>query len=213
MAEVILHVYDMTKSDGHDAVNFGVVQMNRLLKDTIYFGGIFHTAVQVYDNVEWAYGSCEKGSGVFSCPATKNPNYTHREKIVLGRTECSAHKVNQILKDLRDAWPGNKYNMVSRNSKHFCDEFLEKLGVPKLPNWANRFANIGDVAKEAAGTVVKAKDKASKLVFHPVDFAFNMTTFNKNSEAIYSPSHEFRFRFNFAVNNFKVAAPVVRSDR
>ncbi|XP_049383275.1 deSI-like protein At4g17486 [Solanum stenotomum] len=212
MAEVILHVYDITKSDGYNAVNFGVVQMNRLLKDTIYFGGIFHIAVQVYDNVEWAYGSCEKGSGVFSCPATKNPNYTHREKIVLGRTECSAHKVNQILKDLRDAWPGNKYNMVSRNSKHFCDEFLEKLGVPKLPNWANRFANIGDIAKEAAGTVVKAKDKASKLVFHPVDFAVNMTTVNKNSKAIYSPS-EFRFRFDFAVKNFKVAAPVIRSDR
>ncbi|PHT90874.1 hypothetical protein T459_05987 [Capsicum annuum] len=170
MAEVILHVYDMTKSDGNEALNFGVVQMNKLLKDGIYFGGIFHTAVQVYGNVEWAYGSY-----------------------------------------LRDAWPGSKYNMVSRNSKHFCDEFLEKLGVPKLPNWANRFADIGDFAKETAGTVVKAKDKALNIVFHPVDFAFNFTAANKTSKAIYSPS-EFGFSLNFAVRNFKVAAPV-RSDQ
>ncbi|KAM3362804.1 deSI-like protein [Capsicum galapagoense] len=211
MAEVILHVYDMTKSDGNEALNFGVVQMNKLLKDGIYFGGIFHTAVQVYGNVEWAYGSCEKGSGVFSCPAARNPNYTHREKIVVGRTECPPTKVIQILKDLRDAWPGSKYNMVSRNSKHFCDEFLEKLGVPKLPNWANRFADIGDFAKETAGTVVKAKDKALNIVFHPVDFAFNFTAANKTSKAIYSPS-EFGFSLNFAVRNFKVAAPV-RSDQ
>ncbi|CAN4078529.1 unnamed protein product [Withania somnifera] len=213
MAEVILHVYDITKSEGNDLLNFGVVQMNRLLKDGIYFGGIFHTAVQVYGNVEWAYGSCEIGSGVFSCPAANNPNYKHREKIVVGRTECSPHKVNQILKDLRDAWPGNKYNMVSKNSKHFCDEFLEKLGVPKLPNWANRFADIGDFAKETAGTVVKAKDKAFNIAFHPVDFAFSITsTANKTSKAICSPS-EFGFTLNFAVRNFKVAAPVIRSDR
>ncbi|XP_060192706.1 uncharacterized protein LOC132622173 [Lycium barbarum] len=212
MTEVILHVYDITKSDSHDALNFGVVQMNRLLKDSIYFGGIFHTAVQVYGNVEWAYGSCEKGSGVFSCPAAKNPNYTHREKIVMGRTECSAPKVNEILKDLRDAWPGNKYDMVSRNSKHFCDVFLEKLGVPKLPNWANRFADIGGFAKDAAGTVVKAKDKAFKLAFHPVDFAFSITTANKPSKAIDIPS-EFGFSLKCAVSRFKVAAPVIRSDQ
>uniref|UniRef100_M1B2E2 Uncharacterized protein n=1 Tax=Solanum tuberosum TaxID=4113 RepID=M1B2E2_SOLTU len=168
MAEVILHVYAITKSDGH-AVNFGVS-----LKTV----------------------SISAASSTLPSPSLRQRRMGLRVIVLCPQNQS----------DLRDAWPGNKYNMVSKNSKHFCDEFLEKLGG------LTDLLTLVILQKEAAGTVVKAKDKAFKLVFHPVDFAFNMTTANKNSKAIYSPSHEFRFRFNFAVNNFKVAAPVIRSD-
>nr|GMC56994.1 deSI-like protein At4g17486 [Ipomoea batatas] len=165
MTEVILHVYDLTMSGkGNDTVNYMVVQMNKLLKDGINLGGVFHVAVQIYGEVEWAYGHRDKGSGIFSCPATKNPNYTYRESIPAGRTHCSSSKVNLILKELRDEWPGDEYSLVSRNSKHFCQELLEKLGVPKLPAWANRLANVGDTAKDVGNKLMQAPKDAFKFL-------------------------------------------------
>ncbi|MCD7452620.1 hypothetical protein HAX54_017599 [Datura stramonium] len=133
MAEVVLYVYDMTKSGNeHDAHNFSIVQMNKLLKDGINFGGIFHTAVQIYGNDEWAYGYRNKGTGIFSCPAGKNPSYTLREKIILGRTECSPSKVNKMLKELGDSWPGNKYNIVSAPDIHNEEDIVGPVNEPVI---------------------------------------------------------------------------------
>ncbi|KAJ8545015.1 hypothetical protein K7X08_017598 [Anisodus acutangulus] len=213
MAEVVLYVYDMTKSGGHDTHNFTIVQMNKLLKDGVNFGGIFHTAVQIYGNDEWAYGYRNKGSGVFSCPAGKNPSYTLREKITLGRTECSPSKVNKMLKELSDSWSGNKYNIVSRNSKHFSNELLERLGVPKLPSWVNRVTNIADAAKDAAGTLLKAKDEALKRVMNPTNFLFGSGSKKSSSTKSVKPTPcEFNININFFSENFKVSAPDMHNE-
>ncbi|KAL9994076.1 putative PPPDE peptidase domain-containing protein [Helianthus debilis subsp. tardiflorus] len=134
MTEVILHVYDVTNS-GSDNTNNAILQINRIFKDGIGVGGIFHSAVQVYGEDEWSFGFCEQGSGVFCCPAKKNPMYTYRECIVLGKTNLSKSKVNQILRELSREWPGNCYDLLSKNCNHFCNEFCELLGVPKLPGW------------------------------------------------------------------------------
>lgn len=88
---------------------------------------------QVYGDEEWSFGFCEQGSGVFSCPSGRNPMYTYRESIVLGKTNFSIFKVNQILRELSREWPGNLYDLLGRNCNHFCDEFCDRLGVPKLP--------------------------------------------------------------------------------
>ncbi|KAL2489756.1 PPPDE putative thiol peptidase family protein [Forsythia ovata] len=159
MAEVILHVYDVTnESPGYEAANFALVHLNTVCKEAVPIGGVFHTAVQVYGDEEWGYGECKQGSGVYSCPAGKNMQFSYRESIVLGRTNCSAAKVSQILKELSQEWQGNKYSMLSRNCNHFCNDLLKRLGVPKLPAWVNRFANAGDVAYEAAQSLQKARD-------------------------------------------------------
>ncbi|XP_059285117.1 uncharacterized protein LOC132038466 [Lycium ferocissimum] len=208
MAEVVLYVYDMTKTDGHDAQNFAIVQTNKLLKDGISFGGIFHTAVQIYGNDEWAYGYRKNGTGVFSCPAGKNPSYTLHEKITLGRTECSHSKVNKMIKELSDSWPGNKYNIVSKNSNHFSNELLERLGVPKLPSWVNRVTNIADAAKDAVGTVLKAKDEALKRVMNPVNFAFGSGSKKSSSaKSVKATPCDFNININFISENFRVSAP------
>nr|TKW19204.1 hypothetical protein SEVIR_4G005000v2 [Setaria viridis] len=78
--------------------------------------------------------------------------YTYRESIVLGKTNCCILKVNQILRELSWEWPGQSYELLSRNCNHFCNTFCEKLEVPKLPGWVNRFANAGDAALEVAET-------------------------------------------------------------
>ncbi|GAB2294005.1 hypothetical protein Dimus_028221 [Dionaea muscipula] len=164
MTEVFLHIYDVTNS-GSDKTNNTILQINKIFKDGIGLGGIFHSAVQVYGDDEWSFGFCEQGTGVFSCPSGKNPMYTYREKLVLGRTNLSIFKVNQILRDLSREWAGNSYDLLSKNCNHFCDQFCEKLGVPKLPGWVNRFANAGDAAVEIAGnTAFRLKQAKTEIV-------------------------------------------------
>ncbi|KAG8381265.1 hypothetical protein BUALT_Bualt06G0104500 [Buddleja alternifolia] len=164
MTEVILHVYDVTNS-GDDKTNNTILQINKIFKDGIGLGGIFHSAVQVYGDEEWSFGFCEQGTGVFSCPSTKNPMYTFRESIELGKTSFSIFKVNQILRELSREWPGHSYDLLAKNCNHFCDEFCERLGVPKPPGWVNRFAHAGDAAVEIAGnTAYRLRQAKTEIV-------------------------------------------------
>ncbi|CAN1180677.1 DeSI-like protein At4g17486 [Linum perenne] len=164
MTDVVLHIYDVTNS-GSEKTNSTIMQINKIFKDGIGIGGIFHSAVQVYGEDEWSFGFCERGTGVFSCPSGKNPMYTYRESIILGKTSFSIFKVNQILREFSKEWPGSAYDLLAKNCNHFCDEFCGKLGVPKLPGWVNRFANAGDAAVEIAGnTAVRFKQAKTEIV-------------------------------------------------
>lgn len=149
MAKVTLHIYDLT--NGSEKTNNTVVHINKIFKNGIGLGGIFHGAVQVYGDDEWSFGFCEEGTGVFSCPSKKNARFTYRQSLVLGKTNYNIFKVNQILRELSKEWPGNSYDLFSKNCNHFCDEFCARLGVPKPPGWVNRFANVGDITMEVAG--------------------------------------------------------------
>lgn len=100
----------------------------------------FCNAWQVYGDEEWSFGFCEQGTGVFHVPHGRNPMYTYRECIVLGKTDCPIFKVNQILRELSREWPGHSYDLLSKNCNHFCDEFCERLGVPKLPGKSVSFS-------------------------------------------------------------------------
>lgn len=50
MTEVILHVYDVTNS-GSEKTNNTILNINKIFKDAIGLGGIFHSAVQVHFSV------------------------------------------------------------------------------------------------------------------------------------------------------------------
>lgn len=178
---MVLHVYDVTNS-GSEKTNNTILQINKIFKDRIGLGGIFHSAVQVYGNEEWSFGFCENGSGVFSCPPCKNPMYTYRESIVLGETTCSIPQVHQILRELSREWPGVSYDLLSKNCNHFCDALCERLGVMKLPAWVNRFANAGDTAMVAAETTaLKLKQAKTEIVTaSKVAYRF-MATLGSNS--------------------------------
>ncbi|CAM6050198.1 unnamed protein product [Sphagnum compactum] len=162
MGEVILHVYDVTNSMNVQA-NSVIMNINKIMRDGIGIGGIFHSAVQVFDE-EWSFGFCENGSGVFSCPPKTNPMYTYRESVPLGDTEMSVMQVKRILMELCREWPGCSYDLLSRNCNHFCEAFCAKLGVQKLPLWVNRFANMGDAAVEVAGSTMERLRQAKEEV-------------------------------------------------
>ncbi|CAM6037781.1 unnamed protein product [Sphagnum compactum] len=162
MTEVVLHVYDVTNS-GSGRANAMIQRLNKILRDGMGIGGIFHGAIQVCDE-EWSFGYCEFGTGVFCCTPTMNPMYTHRESIVLGHMLLSRRRVGQILSELSREWNGSSYDPLSRNCNHFCDALCERLGVQKLPLWVNRFANAGEAAVEAAGNTIEKLRKAKAEV-------------------------------------------------
>uniref|UniRef100_A0A0D6QW82 PPPDE domain-containing protein n=1 Tax=Araucaria cunninghamii TaxID=56994 RepID=A0A0D6QW82_ARACU len=163
MTEVVLHIYDVTNSASAKTNNV-IVQLNKIMKDGIGIGGIFHSAVQIYGE-EWSFGYCENGTGVFNCPPKQNPMYTYRESIVLGKTNLSATAVTHILTELSRDWPGYTYDLLAKNCNHFCDKFCEELGVQKLPAWVNRFANAGDAAVEVAeSTAVRLRQAKADIV-------------------------------------------------
>lgn len=163
MSEVVLHIYDVTNSASAKTNNV-IMQLNKIMKDGIGIGGIFHSAVQIYGQ-EWSFGYCENGTGVFCCPPKQNPMYTYRESIALGKTSLSTHAVTRILTKLSSEWPGYDYDLLSKNCNHFCDKFCEELGVQKLPAWVNRFANAGDAAIEVAeSTAVRLRQAKTEIV-------------------------------------------------
>ncbi|CAN6192144.1 unnamed protein product [Urochloa humidicola] len=177
--EVVAHVYDVANAGTDNTV----LHINRFFKDAIGLGGIFHTAIQVYGDEEWSFGYCERGTGVFSCPPCKNPMYTYRESIVLGKTNCCILKVNQILRELSWEWPGQSYELLSRNCNHFCNTFCEKLEVPKLPGWVNRFANAGDAALEVAETTAVKLKQAKKEIMTACKVASTFLTGTSSSSS------------------------------
>lgn len=183
MTEVFLHVYDVTSS-GSSTTNTAVVQINKLLRGGIGVGGIFHSAVEVYDYEEWSFGYCESGSGVFSSSRKENPMYCYRESLYLGRTSLSRLKVTQILCELGREWAGSSYDVLSRNCNHFCDVFCERLGVQKLPAWVNRFAHAGDVAVEAAETTIKRLRQAKTDFVSASKFVYRFLTRGTSTSSI-----------------------------
>ncbi|KAK4431448.1 hypothetical protein Salat_0906900 [Sesamum alatum] len=132
MRDVILHVYDVRNS-GYDKTNNTILQINKIFKDGIGLGGIFHTDVQVYGDEEWSFGFCEQGSGVFSCPSTQNPMYKYRESINLGKTSFSIFKVNQILRELSREWPGHSYDLLAKNCNTAEDWACKSFQVIAVP--------------------------------------------------------------------------------
>ncbi|BBN01429.1 deubiquitinase DESI2 [Marchantia polymorpha subsp. ruderalis] len=162
MTEVWLHVYDVTNSMSVKANN-AIIQLNKLMRDGIGVGGIFHGAIQVYDE-EWSFGFCETGSGVFSCPPKENPMYTYRESVHLGTTNLSHSEVNVIIRTMIAEWPGCDYDLLSKNCNHFCEAFCAELHVDKLPLWVNRFAKTGDAAVEVAGNTMERLKQAKAEV-------------------------------------------------
>lgn len=78
-------VYDVTNAPSA-AANAVVSAFNRLAKDGLGLGGIFHGGVEVHGK-EWSFGMCEGAgvTGVYPCTPGLNPMYEYREAVTLGK--------------------------------------------------------------------------------------------------------------------------------
>ncbi|KAF7094108.1 hypothetical protein CFC21_096452 [Triticum aestivum] len=128
---VFLNVYDVTPANGY-ARWLGL--------------GVYHSGVQVH-GVEYAYGAHEgAGSGIFEVPPRRCPGYAFREAVLVGTTALTRAEVRALMADLAADFPGDAYNLVSRNCNHFCDAACRRLVArARIPRWVNRLAKIGVV--------------------------------------------------------------------
>lgn len=131
-AEVALSIYEL---HGTSALN--------LLTRAADMGGAYHVGVEVYF-LEWSFGWCEEGSGVYMVFPGQSTLGTFRERVPLGRTPLTPQEVFRILDMMRQELLGSKYDLLRCNCAHFSVSFVKRLRVSEAPAWVNSLANVGE---------------------------------------------------------------------
>ena len=134
---VYLNVYDLTNVGGTDLTGT-LASLNRTLMRS-WDVGLFHAGVEVA-GVEYSYGFCEEGTGVFACEPRDACGAKFRQAIPMGRAPADARVIERRLARLFATWPGDAYALLQRNCCHFCDALCRSLGVGPIPAWVNGLA-------------------------------------------------------------------------
>ncbi|CAM9187164.1 unnamed protein product, partial [Ectocarpus fasciculatus] len=123
-SQVYLNVYDLHES-------------NEFLYPLGF--GSYHSGVQI-GSTEYTFGG---GSGVFTHEAKAVPNAKFRESIFLGEFDGSGRDIDRALEELRPAYPGSSYNILTKNCNHFANSFSMQVLRKPIPDYVNRLAYIG----------------------------------------------------------------------
>ncbi|CAK9073394.1 unnamed protein product [Durusdinium trenchii] len=136
IAEVTLHIYDVSRSEKIEMANDILHKLGT---------GIFHAAVEVY-GLEWSYGK-SKGSGVFSCQPRSCKAHHFRESVPMGHTRRTEEEVHEIIDAMKLDWRGPDYDLLKRNCTHFSDDFCYQLGLRRVPKWVMNLSAAGVTVK------------------------------------------------------------------
>ena len=134
---VYLNVYDLSNVGGADLTDT-LASLNSTLMRS-WDVGLFHAGVEVA-GVEYSYGYCEEGTGVFACEPRDACGANFRQAIPMGRAPADARIIERRLARLVATWPGDTYTLLARNCCHFCDALCRSLGVGPIPAWVNGLA-------------------------------------------------------------------------
>lgn len=137
-AVVSLHVYDVSRSLGVQALNAVLAHRRSPLK----LGGIFHVGVEIA-GIEWGYGFCVGKQGMDSCLPGRHRQHHYRQTVSMPRTRLSPVEVDAVLSELMEEYRGSDYNLLRHNCCHFAEDLCRRLGVGPLPRWLCRLARAG----------------------------------------------------------------------
>lgn len=85
--------------------------------------------------------------------------------MTLGVTSLTPAQVRDVVALLSDAWPGDRYDLLTRNCVHFTAALAAELRVPPPPAWVNAAAGAADgVGRAAVGAAKTVKDAARAAV-------------------------------------------------
>jgi len=138
-AEVSLCIYEMP----------GASKLHSLTK-TAGLGAAHHIGVSVYW-LEWSFGWCSEGPGVYMVHPGENSLGIFKSSISLGKTTRTPQEVIAILEEMRADWPGTEYHLLNRSCAHFSVELAQRLNVQNLPDWLSTLASVGDHVVERLG--------------------------------------------------------------
>eukprot|EP00927_Polykrikos_kofoidii_P078123 TRINITY_DN74991_c0_g1_i1.p1 TRINITY_DN74991_c0_g1~~TRINITY_DN74991_c0_g1_i1.p1 ORF type:complete len:647 (-),score=78.72 TRINITY_DN74991_c0_g1_i1:114-2027(-) len=145
--EVALIVYALHGASGLNA-----------LTESAGLGGAYHVGVAVY-GLEWSFGYADEGTGVSPCHVGTSGLGTFKESVPLGRTPWTPEEVLHIIANLRNAWLGVDYELLTRNCAHFGVELVRQLHVQDAPKWVSSLAKVGERITSALG-VTGAREMA-----------------------------------------------------
>ena len=116
---------------------------NQILKSYLSLGGIYHVGLEIA-GIEWSYGYCESGSGIFAVEPRKCSLGPFHEQVSLGESNVSVDDVIRVLHKLRQDWMGADYNILSRNCVTFTQELIQQLSLgANLPAYATAMSGLG----------------------------------------------------------------------
>lgn len=154
---VLLHVYDVMV-EANDNMNSAIQSINKLGRDTT-LGGVFHGGVEVH-GAEYSFGYCPQGTGVYKCEPRQNPMYKYRDTVDLGECKLSREEVRAVVKRMSREWPGDSYDILTRNCCHFCEAFCQGIETSKpVPLWLNRMAGSVNAAIQTYKTCADGVQK------------------------------------------------------
>jgi len=161
-SQVVLHIYDVSTDQR-------VQRVNEALRAVGARSGAFHAGVEVYGK-EWCYGYVAFGTGVSYCTPKCNVSHRYRESIVMGVCTFKPEEVADIIRQMQKDWPGDDYDLLSRNCCHFTDALCRKLGVGSIPAWVTELATAGATLFRTVSTATSAvQDAVGAAAFKAVE--------------------------------------------
>eukprot|EP00747_Dinoflagellata_sp_TGD_P178519 gnl/TRDRNA2_/TRDRNA2_27532_c0_seq1.p1 gnl/TRDRNA2_/TRDRNA2_27532_c0~~gnl/TRDRNA2_/TRDRNA2_27532_c0_seq1.p1 ORF type:complete len:364 (+),score=49.00 gnl/TRDRNA2_/TRDRNA2_27532_c0_seq1:102-1094(+) len=142
------------KPEGQQAAAAGQVVRLNVYSPSGGAHAIYHSGVEVLD-AEYVFGG---GDTSFSGVTAQRPRipppgsgWTFYQAVEIGPLRCNRDEALRVVTELRGRFPGNSYDLVSRNCNHFSEEMCQKLCGRSIPSWVNRLAGIGDAVRGAVG--------------------------------------------------------------
>mmetsp|Transcript_115145 Transcript_115145/g.203236 ORF Transcript_115145/g.203236 Transcript_115145/m.203236 type:complete len:269 (+) Transcript_115145:46-852(+) len=137
---VNLHIYDVTTETTVRAVN-GVFRAVGT--------GAFHAAVEVL-GVEYSFGYCEEGTGVFECPPKGCEEHNYRESMEMKATTLTPDQIAAVIARMSAEWQGEAYDLLRRNCCTFSNALCVELGCGEIPKWVTNLAGAGATLQDTA---------------------------------------------------------------
>ena len=70
----------------------------------------------------------------------------YRGSLEIGTIDSLA-QLHDVLKDIKDDFMANEYNVIKKNCNHFSDEFCKRLVGRGIPGYINRLAKMGSCCR------------------------------------------------------------------
>lgn len=132
--EVVLRVYDLIETSGVlSSVGLGAYHTSITMNNREYDFSI--DGIRIKQQYFSAGESLVNADGQVLA--------TFKEEIILGYFEANVNELNSIIRNLREIFCPNSYNLVNRNCNHFTDAFAYELVQKNIPSYVNRMAWIG----------------------------------------------------------------------
>ena len=131
---------------------------------------VYHSGVEVL-GAEYVFGGGDTShSGVTAQRpriAPPGTGWVFYQTVDIGPLQLSREEVHRAIAELQSEFPGNSYDLISRNCNSFADVFCRRLTGNGIPGWVNRLAGtvtqlgLDSVARSVAGLPAASSSSSS----------------------------------------------------